>query len=113
MAGNVLADGGLSAPVPVQIVRNMGAELVIAVSLGSSLRRNTETGLYGIATDSFSIMQHHLALRDTASADVVIDADVAAESWYDFANAGSKIQPGEEAARGLVSRIRGEDIRKE
>ena len=107
IAGNVLADGALSAPVPVQIVRNMGAELVIAVNLGKHHYDETrKPGLYDIANDSLSIMQHHLALRDTASADVVIDVNVTAESWYDFANARSKIQAGEEAARGLMPRIR-------
>ncbi len=107
IAGDVLLDGALSAPVPVQIARNMGAELVIAVNLGKHHYDETrKPGLYDIANDSLSIMQHHLALRDTASADVVIDVNVAAESWYDFANARSKIQAGEESARGLVPRIR-------
>lgn len=36
----LLADGGLSIPVPVDVVKNMGAELIIAVNLDADYFTN-------------------------------------------------------------------------
>jgi len=61
--GRILADGGLSAPVPVEIARNMGADIVIAVNLDKHYcDEERETGWYDIANDSLNILRHHLAL---------------------------------------------------
>jgi Zn-dependent alcohol dehydrogenase len=94
--------------------RNIRAEPVIAVDLGKHQYDETrKPGFCDIANDSLSIMQHQLALRDTASADMVIDIKAEGESWYDFANARSKIQAWGRGGQRACAPDEGQDIREE
>ncbi len=106
--GKILADGGLSAPVPVQIVKNMGADIVIAVNLDTHYENGKDTfGLYDIASDSLDILRHHLALSNVASADIVIDIHVGKNnSWYHFINGQDKILIGEKATEEILPMLK-------
>ncbi|MDD3487364.1 MAG: patatin-like phospholipase family protein [Candidatus Moranbacteria bacterium] len=95
IAGRTLSDGGLSAPVPVEIVRNMGADVVIAVNLEKRYcDEEWKPGWYDIANDSLNILRHHLALSTTKNADVVVEVNLRDEGWYKFVNGQSKILAG-------------------
>jgi NTE family protein len=77
----LLADGGLSLPVPVEVVRNMGAELIIAVNLDADYfsdraSKNSTFGFYKIADNSIKILRHHLAYWNVKGADIVINPGV-------------------------------------
>jgi NTE family protein len=103
----MLADGGLSAPIPTEIVRNMGADIVIAVNLDKYCNdENWKPGWYGIANDSLDILRHHLAILNTKSADIVIEMDLGKEYWYEFINGRDKIMAGEEATRRILPQLR-------
>ncbi|MFH1430390.1 MAG: patatin-like phospholipase family protein [Candidatus Uhrbacteria bacterium] len=84
-----LVDGGLINPLPVDIVRRMGADIVIAVNLeGSSLlsavthsRLNSSVR---IAKRSFEIMSNKIAAQQAVRADIVIEpkfSQTALEYW--------------------------------
>jgi len=104
--GRVLADGGLSAPVPVEIVRNMGADIVIAVNLDRYYYdEKWSPGWYDIANDSLNILRHHLALHDTKSADISIEIDTGKSYWYQFVNGQNKILAGEKSMKELLPRL--------
>ena len=104
--GRVLADGGLSAPVPVEIVRNMGADIVIAVNLNRHYYdEKWSPGWYDIANDSLNILRHHLALHDTKSADISIEIDAGKSYWYQFVNGQNKILAGEKSMKELLPRL--------
>ncbi|HRY62171.1 MAG TPA: patatin-like phospholipase family protein [Candidatus Paceibacterota bacterium] len=104
--GRILADGGLSAPVPVEIVRNMGADIVIAVNLDKHyFDENWSPGWYDIANDSLNILRHHLARADVLDADIVIDIDVGKTYWYQFTNGQDKILAGEKAMKELLPKL--------
>lgn len=105
--GRIYADGGLSAPVPVEIVKEMGADLIIAINLDRHYYdENWKPGWYDIANDSLNILRHHLALSNTASADIVIDVSIGKNSsWYQFVNGKDKILAGEEAMREMLPRL--------
>ena len=101
--GRLLADGGLSAPVPVEIVRGMGADIVIAVNLDKHCHdEECKPGWYNVANDSLSILRHHLALLNVAKADVVVDIDVGKNYWYQFTNGQDKILVGEKATKTVL-----------
>ncbi len=105
--GRILADGGLSAPVPVENVRNMGADLVIAVNLDKYYyNEKWKPGWYNIANDSLNIPSYHLALLNTANADIVIDIDVGKNSWYQFVNGQNKISAGEKATKKVLPQLK-------
>lgn len=105
--GRTLADGGLSAPVPVEIVRNMGADIVIAVNLDKHyFDENWSPGWYDVANDSLNILRHHLAHANVANADIVIDIDAGKTFWYSFVNGQDKILTGEKVMKKLLPRLR-------
>ena len=104
--GRILADGGLSAPVPVEIVRGMGADIVIAVNLDKYYcDEEWKPGWYDIANDSLNILRHHLALSNVANADIVIDINVGKNYWYQFTNGQDKILTGEKATKEVLPRL--------
>jgi len=101
--GRMLADGGLSAPVPVEIVRGMGADIVIAVNLNKHYcDEEWKPGWYDIANDSLNILRHHLSLSNVAKADIVIDINVGKNHWYKFTNGQDKILTGEKATKEVL-----------
>ena len=102
-----LADGGLSAPVPVEIVRDMGADIVIAVNLDKHYYdKKYKPGWYNIANDSLNIMRHHLARLNVEKADIVIDINVGKSSWYQFVNGQEKILAGEESTKIILPHLK-------
>ncbi len=72
----MLCDGGLSNPVPANVARTMGADIVIGVSLSNGYfeRRLGATDHMGsISKRTFAIIQYNLTLCTTVNADVVIE----------------------------------------
>jgi len=62
--GRLLVDGGLSLPVPVKVVRKMGADIVIAVNLDVNYFADNykdEVRFYKIAVNSINLLRYHLA----------------------------------------------------
>jgi NTE family protein len=75
----VLADGGLSNPVPVDIVRALGADIVIAVNLDTvyaDQERDKIPSLPKIPLHAINILRHHLALHSAKTAHVVLSPNV-------------------------------------
>lgn len=70
--GKRLADGGLSSPVPIKTVRDMGADIVIAVRIEDKAVNNN-LNLYNMTVRSMEIMQHNLSEYEIKEADVLID----------------------------------------
>lgn len=102
-----LADGGLSAPVPVEIIKSMGADIVIAVNLDKHYcDKKYKPGWYNIANDSLNILRHHLAHLNTEKADIVIDINTGKNSWYQFVNGQDKILAGEEATKIILPHLK-------
>jgi len=105
--GRLLADGGLSAPVPVETVRRMGATLIIAVNLDNHyFAPKGHFGFYHIADNALTILRHHLASWNVREADVVINPDVKGRRWHNFANGRELIKAGEDAAKKQLPQIK-------
>lgn len=106
----LLADGGLSAPVPVEVVRTMGADFVIAVNLdadyfSNSDGKNSTFGFYKIADNSINLLRHHLARWNVKDADIVINPRVGNANWANFLDGKDIIAAGEQAAREVLPRL--------
>lgn len=77
--GRTLVDGGVVSPMPVDLVREMGADIVIAVDLlssGASFRINSRTSI-GIVLQSAMRLLQMASESEHGRADVVIEPQIA------------------------------------
>jgi NTE family protein len=100
--GRTLVDGFVSAPVPVDGVRQLGADVVIAVYLESGPPDGQPKSVGEVIGRSFSIMQTYAHRVWAEKADVVITPDVTRFGWDDFARTPELITAGEVAARAAL-----------
>jgi NTE family protein len=101
----VLVDGFLAAPVPVDAVRKMGADVVIAIFLEAANNRKPES-IVDVISLSFAILQRHADLEWRRSADIIIEPNVKDFLWDDFEKTSELIAAGESAARAALPQLR-------
>ncbi|MFA4942629.1 MAG: patatin-like phospholipase family protein [Patescibacteria group bacterium] len=85
----VLMDGGFVNPVPANIVREMGAEFVIAVDVSSKWINLEKESLnpmkvYSMIPQALTVIEYQLARTILKTADVVLNPDVISYHWNDF-----------------------------
>ena len=100
--GRILGDGGLVKNLPVDVVRAMGADVVIAVNIGTPLlRRDQLSSAFGVASQMINILTEQNVREQLAllrPADILISPDLGELTFGDF-DAGPKfIALGREAA---------------
>jgi len=116
--GRLLADGGLSLPVPVETVRKMGAELVIAVNLDADYFINgdnnkTNLGFYKIANNSINLLRYHLAFCSVKDADIIIEPKLGGiMHWNKFLDGKDIISAGEEITKKILPQLKESIYRK-
>ncbi|UCC16204.1 MAG: patatin-like phospholipase family protein [Dehalococcoidales bacterium] len=103
-----LVDGGLVDPVPVDVVRKMGADIVIAVNVMPETRSksNAEPGIFDVIMQTIYIVSTYVAKDSLEGADIVIEPDVAGFKLSDFHKVDECVKLGEEAADNAVPRIK-------
>ena len=104
----ILSDGGLSVPIPVDVVRDMGADIVIAVNLDNIYMFENDSddfGFYKIANNSINILRYHLANSNVKNADFVINPKVARFGIGQFLDAKDIIKEGEKATKKEINKI--------
>lgn len=74
--GRLLVDGALTAPVPVDAAREMGADFVIAVDVAYRPYEAAVSGITGVAFQMFHIMVNQLISEQLRRADARIRLDV-------------------------------------
>ncbi|MEI7890832.1 MAG: patatin-like phospholipase family protein [bacterium] len=107
----LLVDGGLSLPVPVDVVKEMGADFVIAVNLNADFFSDNnkladKIGLYKIAESSINLLQHNLSYQNVRNADIVINPRVGKTSWKKFLDGKDVILEGEKATRKIILQLK-------
>ena len=104
--GKLLVDGGVIDRVPVSVVKEMGADLVIAVDV-SRVKTDAEiTNIYDVIMQSLDIMQMELVENREVASDIMIRPQVEKYSARAFTNLEEIILMGEEEARKHVSQIK-------
>ena len=106
--GRVLVDGGLVAPVPIDAVAEMGADVIIAVDLlssGGQFRRVPKTAMGMLFTSAMTLLRA-ASDRDKVKADVVIVPKIAHIRPDRMRQKEDCLRLGEEAARALIREIR-------
>lgn len=111
----LLADGGLSNPVPVDVVTTMGADVVIAVNLDAFYLEKLLKDMPAISrmpVHSINILRHNLAKHAVKTADVIISPkdilNAGLLGWsffFDNQKAKQIIKEGEHVAEEAIPQI--------
>lgn len=101
--GRTYVDGGLVRNLPVDIGRSMCGDVIIAVNLGTPLKRLTELrNVIGVAGQSMNLLTEQnvqRSLSELTDADVLIEPDLDGFSSTDFAAAEQIVERGVAAAQ--------------
>ncbi len=65
-------DGGLVSPVPVEVAKELGADVVIAVNILAQPENTPTTNIWGLFNQNINVMQNRLASYEMKAADVII-----------------------------------------
>ncbi len=83
--GQLLTDGGVTAPVPVDEAREMGADLVIGVCVCiNQIKELKNPNIIDIISRTESIRGFYLSKLQLANADVSLHPDVKDAHWSEF-----------------------------
>ncbi len=118
LGGRYLVDGGLVNPIPVRILRDMGADLVIAVTVvpylsnrfqpqdADSATKPKEPNILNVLIRIMYIVGYQAALSGIREADITIAPDVAQIRPDNFNRAQECILQGEQAAQRSIPKIK-------
>lgn len=104
--GRDYVDGGLVAPVPVDQVRSMGAELVVAIDISSAAEDATGSDALRVLLRTFTIMGQSINRQVLERADVVVRPALAGVGSADFAARRRAIAEGREAMNRALPALR-------
>lgn len=112
--GKLLVDGGLSDPVPVDILRTMGADIIIAVNLyhqNEFIDRHFT--MIKVALRSTRIAIHNLSKHSIQNADIVLNPDISSfvhstgiREYFDPVIAAKIIKTGAKEMEKFLPQIR-------
>jgi NTE family protein len=128
--GRILVDGGVVDQVPIDLLRDMGADVCIAVTVIPTLQRDVRTvftrvsnrinainplsylaGARGMPTtvdlvmNALQMLQYQLASFEALSADAQLEVDTSDFTWIDFHRAAALIERGAQTAEQALPQI--------
>jgi len=113
--GRYLVDGSLVNPVPVSVLREMGADFIIAVNVIPDVTDRVhlvdkaafkEPNIISIIMQSIYIGTYSLVRSSLEGAEIVIEPQVAGITYGDFHRAGECILQGTLATQGSIPEIK-------
>lgn len=104
----ILIDGAFSDPIPANVVKKMGADIVIAVNLNneSIIRDNKKINSISMTQTIIDLFSYNLSIEKVKEADIVINPKTTNVSWLKFAGGIDLIQKGEEATLEVLPEIK-------
>ena len=97
-------DGGLVSPVPVQVARDLGADIVIAVDILAQPIHTETSNVWGLFNQNINIMQGRVAEEELKNADIVIQPDLKEKAHiFDVTGREMAIEAGVDAANEKVT----------
>jgi NTE family protein len=116
--GRYLVDGGLTTPVPVNVVKKMGANFIIAVNVNADVsdrmgkasikrvKRHKQPNIFSVLMQSLYITTYSLSRQTMTEADVIIEPDMPHIGTADFNKAEEMIEKGRKAALEALPEIK-------
>jgi NTE family protein len=103
----LLVDGGVVDRLPISLVREMGADFVIAVDVLSLNHHRTQIrNFFDVITQTLGIMEREILLSKKITADFLIRPPVGDLSPTAFHRAKEFIRRGEEEARAQIGKLK-------
>jgi NTE family protein len=96
--GRVLVDGGALDNVPADVVRDMGAAVVIAVDVGQAASGNVDYSMFALMGQTVDSMMRANTRRAVEAADLTIAVDVEGFGSLDWRRSEVLMERGYEAA---------------
>lgn len=115
--GKLLVDGMLTDNLPVDVAHTMGADIIIAVNVGTPLAKKEELGsILGVAGQMISILteqnvQNSIALLKPT--DILISPELGDFNTGDFDHLSDVLPIGEKAAKKATNRLSKLSLSKE
>ncbi|MDD5759496.1 MAG: patatin-like phospholipase family protein [Desulfobulbaceae bacterium] len=107
--GKLLVDGMLVNNLPVNVARAMGADIIIAVNVGTPLLKREELGsLLGVAGQMLSILTEQnvqAAIASLKTTDILISPELGDFATSDFDHLVKTLPIGEAAARKAADKL--------
>ena len=107
--GKILVDGGLTNNLPIDVARAMGADVVIAVNLGTPLApRDQLNSILGVSGQVINILTEQnvqLSLATLKPTDILILPELGDFSAADFDHLPKTVPIGEAATRKVADRL--------
>lgn len=104
--GRMLVDGAVIDRVPIQVAREMGADIVIAVDVGLYEKQTAVKSVFDVISQSIEIMEREILRTRILNADVVIRPDVGHISSTAFTQIDECVSLGREACERVAEHIR-------
>ena len=115
--GGYLVDGGLVNPVPVSILKEMGADFTIAVNVTLGVQEKPreaseedieakEPNIFNVIIQMIKIINYQRLKSSLIGADVVIEPQITHIGWGDFHRASECILQGKLAAQDSIQEIK-------
>lgn len=99
--GRLLVDGGVIDRIPVSVVKELGADIVIAVDVSPIKVNGDVTSIYDVIMQSIEIMQHELVMNRQIASDLMMRPAVEQFSSRAFTNIEDIIRVGEVEAENM------------
>lgn len=107
--GRPRVDGGLVRNLPIDLARQLGADIVIAVNVGTPLLEDREiTSAVMVANQMLQILTEQnvqRSLRELQRQDIIIDPDLPGMGFMDFYRADEAMATGRRAALAAGERL--------
>lgn len=105
----LVVDGGLVSNLPVELARSMGADIIIAVNVGTPLAKEHElNSAIDVTKQMLQILTEQnvqRSIKDLRKSDVLIAPELSGTSFLDFSLYQQTIKAGEAAANKMAAQL--------
>ncbi|USX27309.1 patatin-like phospholipase family protein [Oxalobacteraceae bacterium OTU3CINTB1] len=105
----LLVDGGLVRNLPVDVAREMGADIIIAVNVGTPLAQEKElVSAVSVAQQMLQILTEQnvqRSLKELRPGDILLAPDLGGIGFLDFGSHDRAMKEGEAAVRSMSDRL--------
>ncbi|SMO46543.1 patatin-like phospholipase family protein [Melghirimyces algeriensis] len=105
--GRTLVDGGVIDRIPISVVQEMDADVIIAVDVVPGATSVRIKNIFDVITQTLSVMEREILNQRLLRADILIQPDLTDISSTAFTDVAECIRRGEEAALVQLDRIKG------
>lgn len=102
----LLVDGAILNRIPVNVVQNLGADIIIGVDVGFDFQGNEVNNIFDVILTSIRIMEQEVFDKRIIEADVLIRPEVGYIAPQDLDRAEEAVAAGIEAAQKTLPKIK-------